>query len=216
MTALIYGASGLVGGYLLKYLTESADFQKVIIYTRKKITVHSAKIQQIVGDMETLKSHKDELIADHVFCCLGTTKKKTPNKDEYYKIDHDFPLMVAAIGLENGTKYFHLVSAMGANENSMIFYNKTKGELERDIKLLPFECINIYQPSLLTGNRNEKRSLEQITEKLFNIINPLLLGSLKKYRSISAKIVAAAMVHQALNTKKGLHIFQSDEIKEIA
>ncbi|QNL51116.1 nucleoside-diphosphate sugar epimerase [Olivibacter sp. SDN3] len=216
MTALIYGASGLVGGYLLTYLIESVDFQKVILYTRKKIAINSPKIEQIIDGMEALKLHQKELIADHIFCCLGTTKNKTPDKDEYYKIDHDFPLMAAAIGLENGTKHFHLVSALGADQHSMIFYNKTKGELERDIKLLPFQSINIYQPSLLTGSRKEKRNVEEITEKIFYFINPLLVGSLKKYRSISAKTVAAAMFNQALNNNQGLHIFKSDEIKEIA
>lgn len=216
MTALIYGATGLIGSQLLSLLIESTDYQNIIIFTRKKIGIESQKVQIILDEFNAIKKHKNNLKADHVFCCLGTTRKKTPNKKEYYKIDHDYPLIAAAIAVENNCKHFHLVSSIGANKESPFFYTKTKGKLENDISFLPFESINIYRPSLLLGQRREKRSAEDISAKILHILNPALIGPLKKYKGIKAFTVAKAMYNQSLNNSKGINIFLPEELNKIA
>ncbi|MFC6103617.1 NAD-dependent epimerase/dehydratase family protein [Olivibacter domesticus] len=216
MTALIYGATGLIGSQLLSLLIESTDYQNIIIFTRKKIDVENKKVQIILDEFNAIKKHKNNLKADHVFCCLGTTRKKTPDKKEYYKIDHDYPLIAAAIAIENNCKHFHLVSSIGANKESLFFYTKTKGKLENDISFLPFESINIYRPSLLLGQRREKRSAEDISAKILHVLNPALIGPLKKYKGIKAFTVAKAMYNQSLNNSKGINIFLPEELNKIA
>ncbi|HWV72255.1 MAG TPA: NAD-dependent epimerase/dehydratase family protein [Pseudosphingobacterium sp.] len=216
MTALIYGATGLIGSQLLSLLIEGSDYQKVIIYTRKKINIENNKVKIIIDELNAIKKYKNDLKADHVFCCLGTTRKKTPDKKEYYKIDHDYPLTAAAIAIENSCKHFHLVSSIGANKESLFFYTKTKGKLENDISFLPFDSINIYRPSLLLGARREKRNAENISAKILNILNPALIGPLRKYKSIQALTVARAMYNQSLNNAKGINIFLPEELNKIA
>lgn len=216
MDALVLGASGLVGGELIKLLLNDPAFQKVKIIVRKKLPLEHKKLEQILGDYSTIEAQKNLLKTDVVFSCLGSTKKKTPDKKEYYKIDHDYPLLVARLALENGATSFHLVSSLGANRLSSGFYLKMKGETERDIIALAYPAIHIYQPSLLTGERKEKRGLEGAGSYIMKIINSLLIGSLRKYRSIPAKTVASAMHKQALLSSQGAHIYTSDKIKEIA
>ena len=216
MDALILGSSGLIGGELLKLLLKDSTIQKVKIIVRQELPVVHEKLEQILADYSTIEAQKNLLMADVVFSCLGTTKKKTPDKREYYEIDHDYPVLVARLALKNGASSFHLVSSLGANHLSSSFYLKMKGETERDIIALGYDSIHIYQPSLLKGERKEKRGLEGISNSIMQVINPLLLGSLKKYRNISGKTVASAMHKQALLKNKGTHIYTSDKIKEIA
>lgn len=216
MDALILGASGLIGGELLKLLLKDATFRKVIIIVRKELPIEHEKLEQIVADFSTIEAQKHPLKTDVVFSCLGSTKKKTPDKKEYYKIDHDYPLLIARLALENGASSFHLVSSLGANYSSSGFYLRMKGETERDLKALGYPDIHIYQPSLLTGERKEKRGLEAFGSYIMQIINPLLIGSLKKYQSIPGKTVALAMCKQALLKSQGTHIYTSDKIKQIA
>lgn len=214
MTALIYGASGLIGSYLLEILLNSSEFDKVTVVVRKELSIQHDNLVQLVTDFDKLRYYQDSLSADHVFCAIGTTKKKTPNKAEYYRIDHDYPLLAAAIALENNAKSFHLVSAIGADPKSNIFYSKTKGELEEEVKMLPFPSLHIYRPSLLTGKRNEKRSMEELSSSIMKIIDPILIGNLKKYQSIPAELVALAMYKEAISPSKGTFLHLSDEIKD--
>jgi uncharacterized protein YbjT (DUF2867 family) len=216
MDALLLGASGLIGGELLKLLLEDPAFHKVKIVVRKKLSINHDKLEQIVVDFSTIGDHQDKLKVDVVFSCLGSTKKKTPDLKEYYKIDHDYPLLVGKITKDQGAKSFHIVSSLGANNSSSNFYLKMKGETEDDIAKLGFKSFHIYRPSLLTGDRKEKRLLENSGDFLMKIINPLLLGSLKKYRSISGKTVASAMHKQSLIDSTGIFIYPSDKIKELA
>ncbi|WP_036603074.1 NAD(P)H-binding protein [Olivibacter sitiensis] len=216
MKAIILGASGLVGSHLLPLLLASDSYDKVIAIVRKDLDTKHEKLQQVHATVDTLKEVADALVGDVVFSCIGTTKSKTPDLEEYYRIDHDYPLQLAAIALENGAQYFHLVSAMGADAHSRIFYSRMKGELERDILGLPFNGIHIYRPSLITGDRNEKRSLEDVSSTVMDFINPVLVGPLKKYQSIEAEIIAKAMYNKSVQKIDGNHIYLSDQIKELA
>lgn len=213
--AILLGATGLIGADLLKKLLSAPIYTEVLVITRKEIRNDNAKLKQLVIDFEDIAKHKSEITGDVVFCCLGTTAKKTPDKTLYKKIDYQYPLDVARIAFNNGAKSYHLVSAMGADANSSIFYNRTKGEIERDLKLIGFEKLNIYQPSLLDGDRKESRFLERMIIGVMRTLNPILVGGLKKYRSIKIEKVANAMIKQANISTQGIHVFPSDEIEKL-
>ena len=213
--AVLIGATGLIGANLLKKLLANDHYEKVLVVTRKAIDTNHPNLNQLVINFDELSKYEHEILGDDIFCCLGTTAKKTPDKALYKKIDYQYPLDVAKIALKNGAKSYHLVSAMGANAKSSIFYNRTKGEVERDLAKLNFASTHIYRPSLLDGSRSEQRFAEKTMNVIMRLINPLLIGSLKKYRSIKIEKVASAMLKQANKNLKGNYIYLSDEIENL-
>jgi uncharacterized protein YbjT (DUF2867 family) len=214
--AVIVGASGLVGSHLLEFILQSPAYKEVTILVRQKININAAGLAQVVVDFEKLEDYADHINGHALFCCLGSTRKKTPDQSVYRKIDHDYPVKLAEMALKNNMEQYHLVSVLGANAKGSNFYRKMKGETENDVQKAGVKCLHIYQPSLLTGNRQEKRTEEKIAVVVFKFINPLLLGGLRKYRSIAAATVASAMYKQSLLHQEGVYIHHSDKIKEIA
>ncbi|RYG00398.1 MAG: oxidoreductase [Chitinophagaceae bacterium] len=212
---MLIGATGVIGADLLHKLLASESYTSVLAIARKPLEISNQKLKQLIINFDDLDKHQAEIIGDDVFCCLGTTAKQTPDKTIYRKIDYHYPLQIAKIALQHGAKSYHLVSAMGANPNSSIFYNKTKGEVERDLEKLNFDSIHIYRPSLLDGNRGEKRFAENTMNVIMRIINPLLVGSARKYRSIKIEKVASAMLKQASKNLKGNYVYLSDEIEKL-
>lgn len=215
MEAIIAGATGLIGNNLLHQLLDQPQYTKVIALVRKEINMQHPKLEQLVVDFDRLENHQEHIKGDVVFCALGTTKSKTPDQGQYRKIDHQYPLDIAFIAQQNGVSQYHLVSSLGANEHSAVFYTKLKGEVERDLKTIPFKAVHIYRPSLLVGNRKEHRSMEGFMVGMMRIINPLLIGGLKKYRSIKIETVASAMRKQSLKSLDGIFTYDSDEIEKI-
>ena len=167
-------------------------------------------------DFEKLDEHSKAITGHTVFCCLGSTKKKTPDLSIYRKIDHDYPLQLAQLAKHNGVDHYHLVSSLGADSKSSAYYTKMKGEIEDDIQKVGIKSLHIYRPSILTGDRNEHRPMERFASALMKIIDPLLIGGWKKYRSISAETVAMAMYKQSLQNEEGVFIHPSDKIKLLA
>ncbi|MGH7237745.1 MAG: NAD(P)H-binding protein [Candidatus Saccharimonadales bacterium] len=214
--AIIAGASGLIGGQLLNVLLQSSVYKDITVLVRKELPLNDKRLKQVVINFEDLDAHTAEITGDALFCCLGSTKKKTPDRAVYWKIDHDYPLQLARMALSNGVKQYHLVSALGAGTSATNFYLKMKGETEKDISKIVLKCLHIYRASLLTGHRNEKRFAERFITALASVINPILIGSLRKYRSIPAKTVALAMYKQSLINQDGVFIHSSDQIKQIA
>jgi len=215
--AVIVGASGLIGRNLVNQLLMSKNYTEVTSLARKKLPVHSSTLKHIIIDFDHLEDYSDEINGRAIFCCLGSTKKKTPDLAEYHKVDHDYIVKLAEIGEKNGVKQFHLVSSLGADEKSINFYLKMKGETENDIKDKTFKSIHIYRPSVLVGARTESTRMERLTIKLMLLLNPLLLGPLRKYRTIAAKTVATAMYKQSLKMDQtGLFVYPSDQIKKLA
>lgn len=210
--ALVFGASGFIGNYLLSGLLASDVYDTVIIVVRKALAIDHPKLTQYIGDLESLESLKHLLMADDVFCSVGTTKKKTPNRVTYYQIDHDLPVTAAKIARENGAKAFVLVSAVGANPRSSIFYVKTKGETERDIIHLNYESTHIFRPAALMGDRKEFRLFEKLGVWLSRTISPLLMGSWRKFKPINGRVVASAMISAAQSPTKGVHYYYWDKI----
>jgi uncharacterized protein YbjT (DUF2867 family) len=213
--AILFGASGFVGSYLLDELLNNPDYEKVIIVVRKKLDISHPKLTMLTGDYHSLPDLKTTIAADDIFIALGTTKKNTPDKDEYYQVDHDYPVLAAKIAKEKGARSVFVVTAVGPNANSRIFYIRTKGETERDILALDFEHTNFFRPSMIMGNRKEHRLLEKILIKLFSVINPIFIGALKRFRGITGKDIAKAMNNAAKNQSEKVKIYHWKEMKEL-
>jgi len=214
--AIITGSSGLIGSKLLNILLESREYDTVISLARKRLQKRHPKLVQEIINFDEPDTYLSFINGDVLFCCLGTTQKQTPNKDDYYKIDHDCPVDLAKSALKNNVQEFHFVSAIGADPSSSNFYLKTKGEAERDLKEIGLASLHIYEPSLLTGRKRKRRIGERIATVVMKIINPLLMGGLKKYQSIDGAIVAKAMFNQSLKDKKGVFVYTTERIKKRA
>ena len=210
-TAIILGATGLTGSILLNKLLKDDSFEKIKLFSRSSAEKNSPKIEEHLIDMFQLEDHSEAFKADVVFCCIGTTKAKTPDKETYKKIDYGIPVAAAKLAKKNGIKTFIVISAMGANANSSIFYNKTKGEMQRDVVKQNIEKTYVLEPSLIVGDRNENRFGENVAiffMKTFGFLIP------KKYKMIKAETIAEAM---RVLAKEGYseNIISSEKIKEI-
>ncbi|QDA59465.1 NAD-dependent epimerase/dehydratase family protein [Hymenobacter jejuensis] len=213
-TALIAGATGLVGSTLLPLLLASERYAKVITVGRRPLPLVHPKLEQRVMDLDQLEENRLGLIADDVYCCLGTTMRQAGSKEAFYKVDYLYVVKLAAITAGNFAAQFLVVSAMGADAESRIYYNRVKGEMEDAVRQTPFRVIHIFRPSLLLGERREKRLGEQIGFVLMKLLNPLLLGPLRKYRAVPAAAVARAMIRAAAEDGGGVRVHLSDEIAE--
>jgi uncharacterized protein YbjT (DUF2867 family) len=215
-TAIILGATGLTGSILLKKLMNDQRYETIKLFSRKKIEGLPKKVAQYIGNVLTLQNFKEEFKADEVFCCIGTTAKKTPNKETYKKIDFGIPVTAAKLSKENNINTFLVISALGANEKSAVFYNKTKGQMQQEVLKQNIPNTFILQPSIIDGNRNETRIGEKIGLIIFKLIQPLFIGPLKKYKVIKAEEIAQAMLNLANTKTINKNIITSNYIKEIS
>lgn len=214
--AIIAGASGLIGSKLLTITLNHAYYDQVLILVRKELPIEHKKLIQLVIDFDKLDDHAMAITGHAIFWCIGSTRKKTPDLAVYRRIDHDYPIKLAQLAKQNSVSQYHLVSAIGANSKSSNFYTKMKGETEEDLQRVGLKCLHIYEPSLLSGSRKESRPLERVFAGLMKVINPILIGRLKKYRSIPAQTVALAMYNESLKNDEGVFIHTSDKIKLLA
>ncbi|MFK7973191.1 MAG: NAD(P)H-binding protein [Bacteroidia bacterium] len=214
-TALIIGATGLVGSSLLEQLISDAQFSAIHSFGRRDPEQADAKHKEHLVDFDKPDSWKEALHGDVLFSALGTTIKQAGSKEVQYKIDFTYQYQTAINAAENGVKHYVLISSAGASTQSNVFYSKMKGELEEAIIKLPFEKITILQPSLLTGPRKEFRLGERLS---YWLLLPLsLLPFIKKYRPIPANTVARAMINAVLYpSKKRVHRVAWGEVFELA
>ncbi|WP_339657397.1 nucleoside-diphosphate sugar epimerase [uncultured Maribacter sp.] len=215
-TAIILGASGLTGGILLQKLIDDSRYSTIKLFSRSRIEGLPNKVIQFIGNLLELEQFRKDFIGDEVYCCIGTTAKKTPDKNLYKKIDYGIPVSAAKLAKENDIPTFLVISAMGANRTSSIFYNRTKAEMEHDVLQQGIENTSILRPSLIGGERNEGRVLEKIGIMVFKILQPFFIGPLKKYRIINAESIAQAMLHLANNTSNTEVIIASNDIMKLA
>jgi len=209
---LLVGASGLVGRELLDLLLADALYDKVVVLTRKPLLIDNAKYENHVIDFDRLTEYYKNIVADDIFCCLGTTMRVAGSKEAFKKVDYTYPLEIAKLAKAAGAEQYLLVSALGANENSSIFYNKVKGEVERAIEALGYPSFKVFRPSLLLGNRSEQRNGEdaaKIFYKIFGLIIPA------KYKAIEARRVAQAMLAAATLKKSGMIVYESDAMRKM-
>lgn len=213
-TALIAGASGLVGGYLLRHLLAAEAWNRVVSLGRRRLDLRHPKLTQEIADFDHLDAI-DFPESDDAFCCLGTTIKRAGTEEAFYRVDHDYAVDFGRYALDHGATQFLVVSALGADPDSRIFYNRTKGEMERDVARLGFEAVQIVRPALLLGERESSRPKERVAELLTKPFTPLLVGGLRKYRPIDGEAVARAMIAAAQQRRPGIHIFESDELERV-
>ncbi|HEX5360456.1 MAG TPA: NAD-dependent epimerase/dehydratase family protein [Fluviicoccus sp.] len=192
-TAILIGATGLVGKQVLEKLLALPVYDKVIAVSRKPVTPHP-KLQNLVVDFDHLAASIVNLHADDAFCCLGTTLKQAGSKSEFHKVDFGYNLEFAHAMRQNGCTHFLLVSALGAFPKSLVFYSRVKGLLEKDITTLEFPRFSIFRPSLLLGERGENRLAENLAARLMPLVEPFLRGPLRTVQPIQGAQVASAMV----------------------
>jgi uncharacterized protein YbjT (DUF2867 family) len=209
--ALITGATGLIGSQLIQLLLEDSYYGKVMAITRKPLDFQHSKLENLLIDFDRLDESRNLLKADDVFCCLGTTIKVAKTKEAFRKVDFEYPVELARLTKSQGTAQFFLVSALGADKNSSVFYNKVKGEVEEAIQQVSFASVHIFRPSLLLGPRTEHRTGEDAAKWFFKFLGFLLPA---KYKAVQSIKVARAMIHFAKANNTGFHIIESDEIQK--
>ena len=193
-TAVLLGASGLVGGRLLRLLDDDSAYTAVTLFTRRPLGLERGKVRELVVDFERPETFRDHVAVDDVYCCLGTTIKKAGSQEAFCKVDRDAPVAVARAARAAGARQFIIVTAVGADAKSRIFYNRVKGETEQAIAALGFPGgLRVVHPSLIVGERAERRIAERAAMMAMVATRPLFVGGFTRYRAIDATDVARAM-----------------------
>ena len=214
-TAMVAGASGLTGSHLVKYLCENDAYEKVNIIVRQAIPYSHPKLLTKIKNLEQVTESDFEGVEDF-FCCLGSTIKKAGSKEAFEQVDLIAPIQMAKYAKTQGAKHVLVISAMGANSHSKIYYNRVKGKMEEKLSTLSIPTVSIFRPSLLLGERQEFRLGERFGEFAMKILAPVFIGPLKKYRAIEAKQVAYSMMQKALESpSKAVEIYESASMAEI-
>ncbi len=208
-TAIILGATGLTGSHLLNKLLANDDYKEIKVFTRRSTGKTHPKLTEIICDVLTLEAQADEFIADEVFCCIGTTKAKTPDKTLYHAIDYGIPVACAKLAERNKIPTLSVISAIGADAKSSVFYSRTKGEMEQAILQCNIANILIYRPSLIYGERADNRLGEKVGTAVVKGLQTAMKGKLKKYRAISGEQLANALLLGV--NKTGHQIIYRDE-----
>jgi len=214
-TAIVFGATGMVGNILLEELINSPAYSVIKIFVRESTDISEPKVQEIITDVSNPDSYSAEITGDDLFICLGTTIKKAGSVANMEKIDRDLPVQIARQARNNGIKNIAVVSSIGASETSRNYYLRIKGEMEKGILNLNFDNTAIVRPSMLLGERKERRRGEMVGKVVMKTFQPVLIGKLLKYRAIHASDVARSMI-LIMHKKRGKNIFESDELQKIA
>ncbi len=212
---MLAGATGLVGGHCLQFLQE-ADFCKQInVLTRKPVECidSCSKARQFLVDFSTPATLEPAARCDTVVCALGTTIKKAGTKEAFYKVDYTYCLEAARAGVAGGANHLLVITAMGASPRSSVYYNRVKGELEQAAMELGYKCVSLFRPSLILGDRPEKRMGEEVG-KFFSQMFRFAIPA--KYKAIQAADIARAIVRQAEDCKAFSRIFESHEIRALS
>lgn len=212
--ALIFGATGLVGGHLLRELMEDSRYKTIHIFSRREMKSPSDKVVVHVVDFKKPESFRHLIEGDELFCALGTTIRKAGSKQDFLFVDYEIPVYLAAAASKNQVGKFLIVTSMGADAKSFFFYNRVKGQIEAAVQKYSFKQVAILRPSLLLGEREEQRLGEDIGKLMMNIFSPLMIGPARQYRAIAGKTVAKAMVAIA-NSPQQQVIFSSDELHKL-
>lgn len=216
--ALVIGATGLVGNQLVRLLLKEEAYSSVIVVSRRPHEIKDPKLVEIiVEDFDDLHKHASRMNADDFYCALGTTRKKAGSKEAFLKIDVEYPLELAKIAnSQPDFKQLLVVTAVGANSSSPLFYNEAKGKLEDSLEALNLKALKIFQPSLLVGNRQEYRFFEEVAKVISAIASFFVIASKKRVGAIRDVEVAKAMIMVALQGKEGFERYKPDQMIDIA
>ena len=213
-TALVFGSSGLVGQELVQQLIQNNSYQKIKLFVRKKPNIQNSKIEFIETKFDNLEILSPDIKGDDCFFCIGTTKKNSPDKTEYQRVELDLPKKIANLAKHNKIQSFIFISSGYANSKSSGDYLRFKGLVEEELISLNFNNLGILRPSFLLGNRKEKRIGEKMGIIIFQLLSPLMIGPLKRMKPIHVKTVAGAMIKIA-QSELNQTIFESDEIVKL-
>jgi uncharacterized protein YbjT (DUF2867 family) len=207
LSALLAGGTGLVGGHCLRALLDEPRYERIVVVTRRDIgeLAKDPRVTQLVTEFASLGGVRKRLLADHVFCALGTTIAKAGSQKKFREIDFEYPLRLAQLSRLNGARHFSIVSALGASSRSPFFYSRVKGEVEDGLRQMGWPSLVIVRPSLIAGERSEHRALERLAERV------LRFGP-AAWRPVPARDIAARMVGLALSEPPGVQIVESREI----
>ncbi|MGA7983851.1 MAG: NAD(P)H-binding protein [Burkholderiales bacterium] len=206
--ALLVGATGLIGSCLLRRLLDVSAYRSVTVWARRPLALHGPGLRTETFDFEDIRSHKVE--AEDVFCCIGTTMKHARTREVFRRVDHDYPVALAKAAARGGAKRLLVISALGADPRSHVFYNRVKGEMEADVRAAGVPRTIFLRPTLLRGQRDEFRLGERIGLAVGDLLGPIL----GKYRPIDAEVVAMAMIKAALkNLPSG--VIESEKIRTL-
>jgi uncharacterized protein YbjT (DUF2867 family) len=215
--AIVVGATGLIGGFCLQELLKNSNYNQVLALVRKPLKMKHRKLKQLVVDFDHLEKFSKQLKANDIYCCLGTSRKKSPTPEAYRKIEFEYAFKLARITSRNRAEKFLTVSSVGADSSSPYFYLKTKGETEDVISSLPFKTIHLFRPSFILGesDRRERRPAEAVLETLLKPLSFLFIGPIRKYKPIAGKTIARAMVNAANTQLQGVHVWESNLIEDM-
>lgn len=213
-TALVFGATGLVGTELVKVLNKDDRYNEIKIFGRHSSGFAGGKVKEIITELSNKSLLETEMTGDHIYCCLGTTIKKARTKEAFRKVDLEFPKLIAEVASAKGISKMIVISSIGATSHTSNFYLKTKGEMEETLAGILKDRVYFLRPSFLLGHRSESRPGEQAGKFLMKLVGPLFRGKMKKYRAIEGHSVAEAMVYVA-NGVEDKHVFESDEIVDL-
>ena len=211
-TALLAGASGLIGSQLLPLLLASERYAKVIVVGRRAVPVVHPKLVQVITELDRLADVRLQLVADDVYCCLGTTRQQAGSKEAFYKVDYLYVVTLAALTGGNFASQFMVVSSLGADAGARVYYSRVKGEMEAAVRQVPFRAVHIFRPSLLLGARATPRLGERLSAAVLGALRPLLRGPLAKLRPVPAAAVAAAMLRSAEDDGGGVRVHEPEEL----
>ena len=214
-TAIVFGATGLVGSELLYHLIKDIRYRAIKVFTRRELHIEHIKVIEKIVEVEKVEDYNDFIKGDDLFICLGTTRRKAGSIVRMEAIDRYLPVKIAKAALGNGVKNMAVVSSIGADPESRNYYYRIKGQMENDLQSLEFNRKVIVRPSILLGKRNEIRLLESVGKALVRGIGFLLSGKKRKYRGIRASDVALAMLKE-INNINGKELYESDELARLA
>ena len=211
LTAILAGATGLVGGECLRQLLACPRYGRVIVVTRRELgaAARHDKLREVVVEFDRLGDAKARLRGDHVFCALGTTIRKAGSQAKFRAVDYEYPLRLARLALQNGARHFSVVSALGASRSSPFFYSRVKGEVEEGLRQMGWPSLGIFRPSVIAGERAESRPLERVSEHLLRFAPAT-------WRPVPARDIAGAMIAVALREPPGVTVIESREISGVA
>lgn len=211
--ALVIGATGLVGGLLVRSLLQNPAYGRIRVLVRRSLEMEHPKLEQHVVDWEQLEEQKDLFRdVDDLYCCLGTTIKKAGSQENFRQVDFHYPVKAAKLAKEHGVSQMLVISSMGADTGSRVFYSRTKGEMEEALTDIGFRSLHIFRPSLILGDRKEKRLGEQLAAHAMTFLDRWMKGRVDKYRAIQASTIARAMMNIALVQTNGNHVYSNDVI----
>ena len=214
-TALIFGSSGLIGNHLLKLIVKDNYYKKIKLFVRSNISVNDPRVEIIYDDFKNIDNLTSSIIGDDCFFCIGTTRKDTPNKNEYRRVEYDIPINIARIAKLNSMNSFLYISSMGANSKVSNSYLRNKGQVEDELVKLNFKKLAILRPSLLLGNRKKFRFGERIAQLIMKKISLMFFGKMKKFKPIQAVDVAKAIINISVNDYD-TNFYESDKLLELS